>query len=202
MTFRKKKIITIQILLLFAIIIMIYFTYYNNKAVNKRPSKISEEILQLNNENQNTFFNVKYKGLDLNGNRYEVKSEEAMFDLAMPELINMEIMTSVFYFKDGSILTIKGDGGTYNNITKDMQFRENIVSTYKEDNQNSNMNYIIYSDNLDFYNTDNFLKVYGNVTGNAAQGDLIADYLEFDILSKTLKISMFDNNKVNVNLKK
>lgn len=181
---------------------MIYFTYYNNKAVNKRPSKISEEILQLNNENQNTFFNVKYKGLDLNGNRYEVKSEEAMFDLAMPELINMEIMTSVFYFKDGSILTIKGDGGTYNNITKDMQFRENIVSTYKEDNQNSNMNYIIYSDNLDFYNTDNFLKVYGNVTGNAAQGDLIADYLEFDILSKTLKISMFDNNKVNVNLKK
>ena len=44
--------------------------------------------------------------------------------------------------------------------------------------------------------------MYGNVTGNAAQGDLIADYLEFDILSKTLKISMFDNNKVNVNLKK
>ena len=77
--------------------------------------------------------------LDLNGNRYVIKYEEAVFDINLPELINMKIMTATFYFKDGSTLEIDGNYGSYNNLTKDMKFREEIVSTYKEIKNDKNM---------------------------------------------------------------
>ena len=181
---------------------MFYFTYYNDQTLNKGLVQEEDKSLNLNQKDQNTFVNVEYKGLDLNGNRYVIKSEEAVFDINLPELINMKIMTATFYFKDGSTLEIDGNYGSYNNLTKDMKFREEIVSTYKEIKNDKNMDYVVHSDNLDFFNGENFIKVYGNVNGTTAQGDLVADNVEFDISSQTLKISMFDNGKVNVNLKR
>jgi hypothetical protein len=199
---RKKKIIIIQLLLFLSIIFMFYFTYYKNQESNRGLVQEEDKSLNLDQKDQNTFVNVEYKGLDLNGNRYVIKSEEAVFDINLPELINMKIMTAMFYFKDGSTLEIDGNYGSYNNLTKDMKFREEIVSVYKEKKNDKNMDYVVYSDNLDFFSAKNFLKVYGNVNGTTAQGDLVADNVEFDIFSQTLKISMFDNGKVNVNLKK
>ena len=142
---------------------------------------------------ENVFFNVEYKGLDLNGNRYVVKSEEAKFDEITPELINMKMMTAIFYFKDGTKLKIEGNSGSYNSLTKDMRFKDEILSTY--------LDYVLNSDNLDFFNKDNYLEIYGNVNGSSSDGNLVADSLKFDISNQTLKISMFDNNNVKVNLK-
>ena len=103
-------------------------------------------------------------------------------------------MAAIFYFKDGTKLTIQGNSGSYNSLTKDMRFEDDILSTY--------LDYVLNSDNLDFFNKDNYLEVYGNVYGKSSDGNLVADSLKFDISNQTLKISMFDNNKVNVNLKK
>ena len=112
----------------------------------------------------------------------------------MPELVNMKVMVAIFYFKDGSVLSVKGDYGTYNNKTKDMEFRENIKAEYKD-------NYL-YADNLDYYNSRSSLSIYGNVKTESIQGNIMADNLEFDLDSKTLDISMFDKkNEVKVKLK-
>ena len=191
MTPRKKKII-IQSLLLLATIVIFYSTYYSKD--DKIIQKIDKEVKDLEAKKENVFFNVEYKGLDLNGNRYVVKSEEAKFDDKTPELVNMKIMAAIFYFKDGTKLTIQGNSGSYNSLTKDMRFEDDILSTY--------LDYVLNSDNLDFFNKDNYLEVYGNVYGKSSDGNLVADSLKFDISNQTLKISMFDNNKVNVNLKK
>ncbi len=192
MTPRKKKIIIIQSLLLLATIVIFYSTYYSKD--DKIIQKIDKEVKELEAKKENVFFNVEYKGLDLNGNRYVVKSEEAKFDDKTPELVNMKIMAAIFYFKDGTKLTIQGNSGSYNSLTKDMRFEDDILSTY--------LDYVLNSDNLDFFNKDNYLEVYGNVYGKSSDGNLVADSLKFDISNQTLKISMFDNNKVNVNLKK
>tara|TARA_Y200000002_G_C22408639_1_gene548855 strand:+ start:138 stop:716 length:579 start_codon:yes stop_codon:yes gene_type:complete len=189
---RKKKIIIIQSLLLLATIVIFYSTYYSKD--DKIIQKIDKEVKELEAKKENVFFNVEYKGLDLNGNRYVVKSEEAKFDDKTPELVNMKIMAAIFYFKDGTKLTIQGNSGSYNSLTKDMRFEDDILSTY--------LDYVLNSDNLDFFNKDNYLEVYGNVYGKSSDGNLVADSLKFDISNQTLKISMFDNNKVNVNLKK
>ena len=106
----------------------------------------------------------------------------------------MDIMSAVFYFKDGTVLKVKGDYGSYNNKTKDMKFRDNIVAEYNEN--------FLYADNLDYLNSKNLLNIYKNVKTKSNQGNIIADKLEFDISKQTLDISMFDENLVDVKLRK
>ena len=196
MTKRKKKLLTIQILLFSLATILIFFTYYgknDNKFDNKKTKTETKPIEKDANDKTTSFENIEYKGVDLEGNRYIIKSELADFSLENPELINMRIMSAIFYLKDGSILKIKGDWGSYNNQTYDMKFRENIETKYKDN--------FIYSDKLDYLNSKQLLTVSGNVKTKSLQGNIEADRLLFDLSLNTLDISMFDENQVKVKMK-
>ena len=194
MTDRKKNILIIQILIFIVGVLLIYFTYlnkdYDEKIESVQKVKEKENDEKKTDLDSNTFENVEYKGVDLRGNRYTIKSEVADFKVENPELINMKVMSAFFYFKDGTILKVRGDHGTYNNKTNDMNFRENIKVTYKED--------ALFSDNLDFLNSKNYLKIYGNVRAESIKGNIKADNLEFDLLKQTLDISMFNNGQINM----
>ncbi len=196
MTKRKKKILTIQILLFSLATILIFFTYYgknDNKFDNKKTKTETKPIEKDADDKTTSFENIEYKGVDLEGNRYIIKSELADFSLENPELINMRIMSAIFYLKDGSILKIKGDWGSYNNQTYDMKFRENIETKYKDN--------FIYSEKLDYLNSKQLLTVSGNVKTKSLQGNIEADRLLFDLSLNTLDISMFDENQVKVKMK-
>ena len=80
---RKKKLRFIQSFLLIFAILVIYLTYYKNQTNLKQeiisPSskeRLKELSSNKNSENSDMFFNIEYTGLDLNGNRYLLKSEE------------------------------------------------------------------------------------------------------------------------------
>tara|TARA_A100001015_G_C15005242_1_gene720343 strand:- start:784 stop:1380 length:597 start_codon:yes stop_codon:yes gene_type:complete len=197
-TERKKKILFIQILIFIFACTLIFFSYYNqNVDISKNSIKkpdLTEEKLPSDTASKNTFNDVEYKGVDLSGNRYSIKSKVADFEIEKPELINMQIMKATFYFKDGTILTVTGDRGTYNNKTNNMTFRDNIIALYED--------YEIYSDNLDYFNTKSLLMVYGNVKSMGNEGKVEADNLKVDLSAKTIDLSMLNNNNVKVNLKK
>lgn len=196
MTLRKKKILLIQILILITTLFLIYFTYYSDsKNDSLEINNISQPNINNSKSNQsNSFKDVEYKGFDIDGNRYVIKSETATFDINSPELINMKIMKAIFYLKDGDILEVIGDYGTYNNITYDMNFRDNIIAEYNND--------YLYSDNLDYLSSKKKLSIYGNVRVESIQGNIVADDLEFDLSKKTLDISMFSDKQINIGLKK
>ena len=143
MTPRKKKLFTIQLVIFLLAISLLYITY-NNNSIEQKQSPDLVSIKEDPSEESNTFENIEYKGVDLNGNRYIIKSEIANFDTETPEIINMKIMKTIFYFKDGTTMTLTGDYGTYNNKTFDMEFRENIVAEYQ--------NNLLYADNLIYLN--------------------------------------------------
>lgn len=195
MTIRKKKILLIQFIIFFVAIILIYFTYYKkNVSVNIGKGAISNDPIETTSEDEkNTFENVEYKGLDLNGNRYSVNADNADFSTNQPELINMQNMTVYFYFKDSTVLKIKSKTGVYNNKTFDMKFKKDVRSEYEK-------NYL-FSDNLDYLSSTGLITIYGNVRGESIQGDVNADKAVINITNKTLNISMLDNNQVNVNLR-
>ncbi len=198
MTERKRKLLIIQLILFFIACVFIYFTYYYDKNIPQKQSEAIENSKSLEKtENEasdtNKFKDVTYKGLDLNGNRYEIFASEADFKIDNPELINMKIMSAKFYFKDGTVLLVKGDWGIYNNITNDMKFRDNIEAKYQEN--------FVYADNLDYLNSKNLLNIYKNVRTESPEGNIVADNLKFDLLDKTLDISMFSNEQVNVKIK-
>ncbi len=187
---RKKIITSIQLILLFTGLCLIYFTYYYEKETFTQAEKT---VLDNTEKEKNIFEDVEYRGVDLNGNRFLVKSEKAEFEIDNPEVIKMQIMSAFFYFKDDTVLRVKGNFGTYNNKTFDIEFRDNIQAEYE--------NYLLFADNLDYTNTKNLLLIYGNVKSSGDKGEISADNLRFDLKNETLDISMFDNKQIDVKLK-
>ncbi len=198
MTNRKKNILLIQALIFITAILLIYYTYGNKDQKVDNKNNVSDIVKKKDSEKEedksqsNTFLDVEYKGVDLQGNRYEVKSKEASFEVNSPEIINMKVMNAVFYFKDGTILKVRGNHGTYNNKNNNMSFKENVRAEYEK-------NYL-FADNLDFFNTKNFLTIYGNVRTESIKGSMIADNLKFDLSKQTLDISMFNNKQIDMRL--
>ena len=197
MSYRKKKLLLIQVIIFIFACSLIFFSYYNqNVKVSdikiEESKKISKDKKTDELKNQNLFENIEYNGVDLNGNRYQIKSKVADFDSDNPSLIRMKVMNSIFYFKDGTTLNVVGDYGTYNNKTNDMVFRDNIVAFY--------LNHKLIADNLDYFNVKGLINVYGNVKSESIEGNIEADNAEIDLKKKTIDLNMFDNNEVKVKL--
>ena len=200
---RKKKLRITQITLLILGSIIIFYTYLNTDKQNKtKEIIISEETKkkidkQFTNqiENSDIFYNIEYSGLDLAGNRYILKSEEAYNDKDNPELVNMKLVQAFFYFKDGTFLEVKSDKGVYNNKTLDMNFLGNIKANYDGSE--------LLAQNANYSNSNGFLTITENVKIKDIRGTIVADKLLFDIKKQKLNIESFNDKKVNakVNLK-
>ena len=190
----KKKIF--QLSFIFIGLLIIFFTYFFNFENKKKivetteEETLNEEFLE---EGSNRFENVEYQGIDNSGNTFIIGSEFAEYEKESPEIINMENVKCKFAFKDGTILTIISDAGIYNNISNDMKFSENVRMDYLEN--------IVFSDRVIFNNYQNQLLVAGNVKGKGPTTNLKADELDFNLNTKDLKISMYDEERVNVKTK-
>ena len=195
MTYRKKRLLTIQIILIATAILLIYLFYYQgNRSDTSVNLNTNLQVSQDESSSSNFFEDVEYRGIDANGNRYLLQSKIATFDKDVPELIDMGGMKATFYFKGGKILKIFGDKGMYNNKTNDMKFRENVEVT-----QGIN---IIKADNLDYFNLEKKINVYGNVEGKSLDGNFTADNLILNVEDQTVDFSMNNDGQVKVNLKR
>ena len=189
----KKKFIQISLLLL--ALFLIFFTYFLNlkkkqTSTNLDQIKTVETDKQKKEEVVDTFVDVEYSGFDKNGNRFVIGSEYANFEIDRPNIIRMEQMLCTFYFKDGTNLTIVSNYGIYDNVTNDMEFTENVKMNYLEN--------VLFSEKANFFNVKNELLIEGNVKTKSPEGELQADKLNFNLDSKKLKISMYNEKKVNI----
>ena len=192
---RKKKLKIIQTSLLFLGIIIIFYTYF----VKERENQTQENLkLKINNQildqdaDRDVFINVQYSGLDLNGNRYIIKSEKAYNNDEDPNIVNMETVTSFFYFKDETTLKIISDKAIYNNNSLDMKFDGNIKATYMESK--------LFAQKAIYNNKQSSLIVTDNVKVLDSRGVINADKLFFDIKKQRLNISSLDKKKINANI--
>tara|TARA_Y100001970_G_scaffold278586_1_gene384487 strand:+ start:1587 stop:2195 length:609 start_codon:yes stop_codon:yes gene_type:complete len=194
---RKKNITQLFLLLIgLLLIFLIYFSNPNKKNNTEKSISNSKQTEGPNkvDENLNFFENLEYKGVDNNGNRFVIYADYSNFSKDKPEIINMEKMLCYFYFADGTTLEVRSGFGTYNNVSLDISFAENVNMFYVENT--------LFSDKADFVNSDNTLFVEGNVRTQSPNGEVFADKLNFDFNDKKLKISMYENNeKVNVKTK-
>jgi LPS export ABC transporter protein LptC len=184
----------IQITLLLLAFFLIFFTYFFNLK-KKQPSANLDKIKTVETDKQkeravNTFLDVEYGGFDKNGNRFVIGSKYANFEIDRPNVIRMEQILCTFYFKDGTNLTIVSNYGIYNNVTDDMEFTENVKMNYLEN--------VLFSEKANFFNVKNELLIEGNVKTKSPEGELQADKLNFNLDSKKLKVSMYNDKKVNI----
>jgi len=191
---RKKKLRITQFFLLIFALLIIYLTYYN-KEISNTDLAVSEQVEETlkDEDDDGLFFNIEYTGLDLRGNRYLLKSKKASLDELRPEIVYMDNVHAIFYFKDNTILYIWSDKGVYNNKNFDMEFSKNVKAEYMDSK--------LFAEKANYSNTENYLSIYENVRINDIRGNLIADKLLFDIKKQNLAITSFNDGKINANVK-
>ena len=196
---RKKKLRILQFSLLLIGIIIIYFTYYNREpGVNEKTILKTSKEDTLNKsskksaEEGDVFFNIEYSGLDLNSNRYLLKSEEAQLDKIKPEIVYMKVVHAIFYFKDDTILTVSSERGVYNNKSLDMNFYDNVEANYEGSE--------LFAEIAEYSNSKSFLTISNNVKIKDLRGTMVADKLLFDIKSQKLNIASFNDGTINANV--
>jgi len=198
MTNRKQKIIIIQILLLIMGSIIIFYTYFDKqkfskeKIISKEIEKKVKDQNNTNSDNADVFYNIEYSGFDLSGNRYVLKSKEAISNKTNKEVINMSFVNATFYFKDDTVLYVQSDKGVYNNRTLDMNFYENVRANYENSQLSSEV--ALYS------NSESTLVISDNVKIIDTKGTITADKLSLDLKKQTIDIMSLNNDKVSTNL--
>ena len=194
---RKKKLIFAQITLFILGVFIIIYTYYNKRESTELiiPSNQKKIVNTLNNQenvNEDIFYNIKYSGIDLAGNRYILTSKEAINNKNNPELVDMKSVEVKFYFKDETILNVLSDSGVYNNKTLDMVFKKNVKAFYEGSE--------LLADKANYSNLNSFLTISDNVIVTDKKGTVVADKLLFDIKKQNLNIISFNNNKINAKI--
>jgi lipopolysaccharide assembly outer membrane protein LptD (OstA) len=197
---RKKKLIIAQLSLVTLGFLIIILTYFNNNekeydqiVSTEKQKKIKERILKNNEGKQvDAFYNIQYSGLDLEGNRYILKSLEAYNSERDQSQIDMISVEASFFFKDNTVLKVFSEKGMYNNKNQDMVFNGNVKAFYEGSE--------LFADKAEYSNSKSYLIISENVKVNDVRGSIYADELLFDIKKRKLNIVSTDKKKVNANI--
>ena len=195
---RKKKIKIIQVALLLVGMLIIFFTYIkrenisDEKIISSEAQKKIKRQMESKSE-EDIFYNIEYSGLDLAGNRYILKANEATPDKSNQDIINMKSTTAIFYFKDGTVLKVKSKKGVYNNKTLDIKFKESVKANYQESS--------LYANEANYSNSESYLSISGDVKIKDIRGEIFTDNLFFDLKKQTVDIKSSNENNVKTNIK-
>lgn len=192
-----KKNRVIQFSLVIAIIILFFTTYYSgdkDKIVDANKNSSTENASKLTEETSNIIENVNYTGTNNRGTFFELNAAIAEIKHDEPNLSRLQDVFVVIRLRNLRTIHIQSDKAVFNKISNDCEFFGNVKIT-EQDN-------VITSDNLDFYNSKNFLQAYNNVEYSGMKGTLIADKVDVDLLKNEANIFMFKkNDKVRVKYK-
>ena len=184
-----KKNRIIQFSLVIAIIILFFATYYSedkDKIVKAKKNSSNENASKLTEKTSDIIERVNYTGTNNKGTFFELNAAIAEIKHDEPNLSRLQDVFVVIRLRNLRTIHIQSDKAVFNKISNDCEFFGNVKIT-EQDN-------VITSDNLDFYNSKNFLQAYNNVEYSGMKGALIADKVDVDLLKNEANIFMFKKN--------
>ena len=188
----NKKIVQLSLISIgLFLIIATYFLYPKFlKEKTVQDSKITTDITD--SKEGNTFENVEYKGLYNINKLFKVKAEKAYILIKNPNVVYMTNMHVTLDTDDGRVIIITSDKGSYNKVTYDCFFENNVKAI---DGKTT-----VLAENLDLIATEDSATVYNNVFLTNDEGSLRADKIYYDFETKYYQVSMFNNKKVKIKL--
>ena len=186
---QKKTLIQLTLLLLiFAIIIIFYKSYFGNLNQVKIKNVIKEDLnKEIVKKGINQIEKVSYTSQDLDGNSYSVKSEFGEFDQNKPDIMLLTNVKATILTKNSEPITIYSKKSLYNNLNYNTNFYNEVQITYKD--------HKIFSNNFDLIFNEKTGTIYNNVVYKNLNTMLYADKIDINIISKDSKIYMFDKSK-------
>ena len=184
---RIIQLILFIILIFFSIIFYKYYLEQNKKTT--LTNNLSSDKIPEKSEN-NLIKNLKYEvNLDQE-NRYIITAEISEITYENNnELVKMQDVIAIFLDKNNVPTTITSDKAFFNSTDYDTKFRENVNIEYIDN--------IIFADKVDLDFKENMITIFDNVKYNGIQGNLSADNIKVDLISKKIDIYM-NKDKDNV----
>ena len=186
---QKKTLIQLTLLLLiFAIIIIFYKSYFGNLNQVKIKNVIKEDLnKEIVKKGINQIEKVSYTSQDLDGNSYSVESEFGEFDQNKPDIMLLTNVEAMILTKNSEPIKIYSKKSLYNNLNYNTNFYDDVQITYKD--------HKIFSNNFDLIFNEKTGTIYNNVVYKNLNTMLYADKIDINIISKNSKIYMFDKSK-------
>ena len=188
----------IQLILFFILIIIIsvfYNKYFkkNHKAETDNTLSITSSQIQrednlTNQKENNVIKNLKYEISIRENNDYQIMSElsELTYEDGA-ELILMTKVTAILTDEINNTIIITSDKAIYNNTNYNTSFENNVKIQY--------LNNIILADNMFLDFKENFISVKNNVKYNGSLGNLEADNIKINLITKKIDVFMNNNNE-------
>ena len=187
---KQKKIQLVLLSIGITLFVLTYFYYPSMKKKKLTSEKnIEKEIITENYDDQYTSFkNIEYDGLFDLDKPFKVKSEDAYTLNSNTDVVFMNNMQVLMYLSDGRVVNITSDKGSYNKISYDCYFEQNVKAT---DGASK-----IFAQNLDLIATNNFAEIYNDVNIEYPTGTLQADKIDYNFETKSFKVSMFNEELI------
>ena len=191
-----KKVIKLILFLLLIIISIIFYKIYLSENTKSKIEVDTPEEEQAANPENNLIKNLKYEVKLNKNNQYAITSDlsEITYEDG-EEVVKMQKVTAILLNQKNIPLIITSELATYNNFNYNTKFNQNVRVEY--------LNNIILSDKLEFDYNNNLITIYENVEYDGIQGNIIADNIKIDLLTKKIEIYMSNiNDNVEVTAKK
>ena len=190
----NKRIVQLSLISIGLFLILATYFLYPMFIKNKflEEETVKENMIATDDKESNTFESVEYKGIYDIDKQFKVKAEQAYILIKDQDIVYMTNMHVTLDMDDGRIIIITSDNGSYNKVSYDCFFENNVKAVDGETT--------VLSENLDLLASEDTAAVYNNVFLTNDKGSLRADKVHYDFLEKYYKISMFDdkNNKVKI----
>ena len=173
-------------LFLFFLLILIVIIFYINY-IKTNPKKVGEEKKEetlIENQN-NLITNLRYNVSFDNNTEYFITAElSEIFYQEGSEFVEMQIVFARIVNEENIPLVIESNNAIYNNSNYNTQFSNDVKVTY--------LGSIINSENLDLNFEENIVTVYNNVIYEGVQGQLRADNIVINLITKEINVFMND----------
>ena len=188
-----KKKIFLQIFLVFLTIV--FSLVLLNQSREKENKIVSKEEIQKKETENNLIEGIKYFSKDMKGNTYLIESKNGTINKENPDIIYLIDVEAEINFDKDQLIKVKSNKAVYNINNYDTEFTENVKLSY-EDNKISCKNIVIKF-------SENYAILSGNLVYNNLLTSLFADQMRVDLIKRTTKTSMTNNqDKVKIIYKK
>ena len=185
-----KKIILQLFLLVFVLVICFVFfnTYFKKEnSVEKNIEQIQLKKDEPDRIKANLIYNIQYKSNNNDGNQFVILSKVSELPEKNSNIVLMQGVEATINNKNSSQIKILSDNATFNKITYDTIFSENVLIIYDD--------HLITSLNLDLFFLKNLAIISNDIIYKNLNTTLQADIIEINLLTKTSKIFMNDRTK-------
>ena len=197
-----KKVIKLTLFLLLVATSIFFYNLYlsDNKQSNiKIDTSIEPDISEkqeVSSPENNLIKNLKYEVKLDEENQYIITSDlsEITYETGI-EMVRMQKVTAILINQKNIPLIITSEQAVYNNSNYNTKFSNNVKVEY--------LNNIIKADKMDFNFKNSLISIYENVEYDGIQGNIVADNIKIDLITKKIEIYMYNqNDNVEVTTKK